>query len=108
MKVTTIEYGEVVSGSDYSNKRIGARCEVEAGEKPEDAFTNLVYWVREQFYKIGMNPPEIQEVEDKLRSRQIRLEELERELEQMKRRWKAANDFLEKHGVRVPENDIPF
>lgn len=108
MKVTTIEYGEVVSGPDYSNKKIAARCEIDPGEKPEDAFTNLVYWVREQFFKIGINPPEIQEVEDKLRSRQAHLDQLERELVQMKRRWKDACEFLEKHGVKVPENEIPF
>lgn len=108
MKITTLSYSELVSTGDYSNKKIGASCELSDGEKPEEAFVNLVYWVRDQFFKIGVNPPEIQAVEDRLRVRQDRLNQLEYEIEQMQKRWNRAADFLEKHGVSVPENEIPF
>ncbi len=108
MRIATLSYSELVSTGDYSNKKIGASCELSEVENPEDAFVNLVYWVREQFLKIGINPPEIQKVEDLLRTKQERLNQLEYEVEQMQKRWNRAADFLEKHGVSVPENEIPF
>lgn len=96
------------SRENYGNKKIGANCQIDDTETPEDAFMHLAYWVKEQFIKIGMNPPEIYEANNKLIEINSKIEKLESEYESMRLRWKKAAEFLEKHGVKVPENEIPF
>ena len=109
MKITTVSYEELVSSrDDYGNKKIGAVAIVGDGETPEDVFTNLAYWVKNQFLKIGMQPPELRDIEYKIESRKQYLVRLEDDVEKARKKWKLASDFLEKHGVIIDEFDIPF
>ena len=109
MKIITISYEELISGQDFSNKKIGATCQVDKNESSEDAFTNLVYWVKEQFLRVGVNPPELIEIENRIALRKQDLELVEIDIANMKNKWEKASEFLKKHGVEVDKYfDLPF
>lgn len=109
MKIVKVKYSHLVSDGQYNNESFGAEALVEDGETPEDARTNLIYWVNEILEKkISL---------EQLRNEEYELlgnkETIERQIVSLTKKANGMMKFLEGHGVDVSSirnqwDDIPF
>src|SRR4051812_7907406 len=102
MKIVTVEYRELRTGSGYNNKTVGAVAEVLAGQTPEITLGELKEWVAGQF--------DDEQDRGRLKESVAELEwhetELKRRIARTESKWEAILAFLNKLGVERPE-DIP-
>lgn len=83
MKITTVRYRKLVTGSGYNNQAVEAEAEVGKGEKPEDVLLELALWVRGQlgetpvgldFTQLRFEVEQLYRTRDQLRQAVVRAE----------------------------------
>jgi len=115
MKVIKVKYERLVSNaSDCSNQTHGAEALVEDGETPEDARTNLIYWVDDLLRKRGELKEEESEIDNNIYTLKNQQKTLQANIEDLKKKKEKMIEFLAHHGVdtdkinRNWENELPF
>jgi hypothetical protein len=106
MKIERVSFKKLVSTGNFSNIQIGAEGIVE-NETPEDALTNLAYWVCERLNKMGANIEDEKKIESEIRSLEVDKYQIEKQIFDLKKKAEAMAEFLKKHGVEL-KDDIPF
>lgn len=115
MKITKVKYHKLVTLKDrFDNVSFGAEAEVEDSETPEDARTNLVYWVNDYLEKLSLCRDSIDDLEDEARRLQRQIEHYGNEVKKLQEIKSKALEFLEKHGIDVTvlncqwKSEVPF
>lgn len=99
MKIVTVEYRELRTGSGYNNTTVGAVAEVLPGQSPEITLAELQTWVGAQFQDEG----ERAGLQQAIRELQWKKENLERQFNTAGERWQAMMASLDKLGIQRPE-----
>jgi len=107
MRITQVEYRELVTTGNYSNITIGATAAVEAGDAPTGVLLQLKEWVRVQLAAKAAEREQVVDAETRLWEVQRQLADTERDLKVAADKWEAAKAFLDKHGIRLDE-PLPF
>ena len=115
MKITKVKYNKLVTLKDkYNNVSFGAEADVENGETPEDARTNLVYWVNEYLNLLGNHSDDVYDLQDRLDTLKSAKEGLEKDIDKLKDIKRKAIEFLGKNGCDVSyfsehwDSELPF
>lgn len=115
MQIIKVKYERLVSNaSDCSNQTYGAEALVEDGETPEDARTNLIYWVDDMLRKRGELKEEESEINNNIYTLMNRQKTLQVQIEDLRNKKEKMVKFLAHHGVdtdkinRNWEDEIPF
>lgn len=104
MKITTVRYERLRSFGNYENETVAATAQVEDGETPESALAALRQWVEAQLGEV-----------EKLSQMRQRYDQLDWEVHAMEQRLRGAKSayervkaILERHGVELRDDDLPF
>jgi predicted nucleic acid-binding Zn-ribbon protein len=105
MIIKSIEYGKTASIGNYTTERLYATAELEEGESPEQALTELQTWVDD---RLNLKK-EVQDLGKQRLELTDQLKELQRNIGDAEVKWNKTKAFLEKHGVDPSQyDDIPF
>lgn len=107
MRITQVEYRELVSTDNYSNVCVGAVADVSDYAHPEVGLEALKAWVRKQLGTEKAAQQELGATHSELWQLRQELAQVNRGLDAAKARWEAAKAFLAKHGVELRE-ELPF
>jgi hypothetical protein len=102
MKILTVEYRELRTGSGYNNTTVGAVAEVELGQPPEAVLSDLREWVAGQFGAAEQRA----DLKQTIRDLEWQHDNAQRKVDLVDRKWKAYVAFLEKLGIERPD-EIP-
>ncbi len=102
VKILTVEYRELRTGSGYNNTTIGAVAEVNADSDPQATLAELQVWVSKQFGHDSRRS----ELKEKIADLEWQHENAERRIALVNRKWDAYVAFMAKLGIERPE-DIP-
>ena len=115
LEITKVKYHKLVTLQDrYDNVSFGAEADVEDGETPEDARTNLVYWVNEYLTMLGHHQDDVYDLQDRLDTLKNAKEGLEADIKKLSDVKHKALEFLEKNGCNVSifrqnwDSELPF
>ena len=107
MKITKVKYSKLVSDNNYNNASCGAEADVGKDQTPEDAFTELAYWVNDQLSTMTLSKERVDELKLEVAGLENEKTRLERHIFAGKEKFKWLETVLEKHGITL-EDEIPF
>ena len=108
MEIVKVKYNKLISDSNYNNVSFGAEAIVADGETPEDAMTNLAYWVNDKLEKLGITMNDVCDMEDRVCSLKRQADGLEQKIEGRKEKVEWLNRVLKEHGIEDAAIKIPF
>lgn len=104
MKITQVEYRQLVSHGNFNNSTVGAVATVEAGEGPTDVLDTLRRWVRAHLEDETNVREDLSYKRQQVYEAENRLRQLGDSLQMMQRRYEEAQKILAVHGIAL---DVP-
>ena len=110
MRITSVEYSRLVTFGHFENQRIGATAKVDydTDGSPENVMEQLRLWVNDQLQQTVVMNDLKEQVRYEENGARSTLREIERNIEEAKVRWQKAKEFLNLHGVKTEDIDLPF
>ena len=107
MKITKVRYSKLISDQYYNNTSCGAEAEVNEDQTPEEAFTELAYWVNDRLGEMTLSKEKIDDLKMEIGNLEGEKKHLERDIEAGREKFKWLENTLGKHGVELGDT-IPF
>ncbi len=109
--MTEVGYSLLRSFGNFQHEEIAGRALVEEGEAADQALATLRVWVESELdarVRARTQQEEILDVEARLHHAEVKLSDTSYAIEKAEKRYTAMVAFLERHGVKLEDPDIPF